>query len=317
MESSTLAAPAGPRLAEARRGSRARSLLRWGAPVAFVVAFTLTCVLRGLPTSRDALFVWIVLGLLAASMADVRRWYRGVVLEWLPFATILFAYDVLRGYADSFFRPHVLPQLRVDEWLAGGAVPTVWLQRHLWDGATSIDWVDYLAWVVYLTHFFATYLIAACLWLFAYHLFRRFAAAVCVLAVAGFTTYAVFPAVPPWMAGEQGYVPHVDRVVGFVSQAAPISFFGSLWERGSTYANDVAAVPSLHAAYSMLIALFFWRLVRPRWRPLLLAYPLAMGWALVYTGEHYLSDVLLGWLYAGAALLVVNAGARRLAARRA
>ena len=29
----------------------------------------------------------------------------------------------------------------------------------------------------------------------------------------------------------------------------------------------------------------------------LVAYPLAMGFALVYAGEHYATDVLLGWLY--------------------
>jgi len=29
-----------------------------------------------------------------------------------------------------------------------------------------------------------------------------------------------------------------------------------------------------------------------------MAYPLAMGFALVYLGEHYAFDVLLGWLYA-------------------
>ena len=34
-------------------------------------------------------------------------------------------------------------------------MPTVWLQDRLWD-AQRIDWIDYAAWIVYLTHFFAT-----------------------------------------------------------------------------------------------------------------------------------------------------------------
>ena len=59
----------------------------------------------------------------------------------------------------------------------------------------------------------------------------------------------------------------------------------------------VAAVPSLHGAYPMLLALFFWP--RRRWaRALLLAYPIAMGVVLVYTAEHYVADILLGWAYA-------------------
>ena len=31
-------------------------------------------------------------------------------------------------------------------------------------------------------------------------------------------------------------------------------------------------------------------------------YPLAMGLALIATGEHYFFDVLLGWLYAAAVM---------------
>ena len=38
------------------------------------------------------------------------------------------------------------------------------------------------------------------------------------------------------------------------------------------------------------------------WRPLLAAYPIAMGLTLVATGEHYVFDVLLGWSYAGAVM---------------
>ena len=49
------------------------------------------------------------------------------------------------------------------------------------------------------------------------------------------------------------------------------------------------------------------------------AYPLAMAFALVYTAEHYVADILLGWGYALAALWVVNRVAdalqRRAAAR--
>jgi membrane-associated phospholipid phosphatase len=35
------------------------------------------------------------------------------------------------------------------------------------------------------------------------------------------------------------------------------------------------------------------------WRAVLLAFPLAMGVALVYLGEHYVVDVLAGWVLVG------------------
>lgn len=306
-----------PIVTTAERARRAQSIppfVRWAAPVAYALALALALALRGLPTSRDALFLWIVLGLLAASLAGVGgRWHR-LLVNWLPFGAVLFAYDILRGYADSVFEPHVLPQLRFDELLFG-VVPTVWLQERLWDGAAGIDWIDYAAWLVYLTHFFGTLLVAACLWLFATHLFRRYAAMVSLLALAGFTTYILFPAEPPWLASESGALAPTTRIVHDVSAAAPVSFFGAIWEHGAHYANDVAAVPSLHAAYALLITLVLWPLA-PLWgRVLLAVYPLAMAFALVYTAEHYVSDVLLGWLYAVVVFLAVTAIANRLAER--
>ena len=66
--------------------------------------------------------------------------------------------------------------------------------------------------------------------------------------------------------------------------------------------NLVAAVPSLHSAFTMLVALFLWPRVRRPLRPLLLLYPLAMGLTLMATGEHYFFDVLLGWIYAGSVM---------------
>ena len=311
MESSTLAAPA----AKARRKRDLVAQWAWLGPIVYLIALGLAIGFRGLPTSRDALIFWLLLGLLAASLTNIRRWFRGLLVDWLPFVAVLFAYDLLRGYADRFFTAYVWPQLRADEILFG-TVPTVWLQQRLWD-PTHIDWIDYAAWSVYLTHFFATLVIAACLWLAASPIFRRYMAMVIALAITGLATYALFPAVPPWMASRDGQLAPSDRIVGFVSDAAPVNFFGALWESGSRYANDVAAMPSLHAAYAMLIALVFWPYVSRRWRPLLAAYPIAMAFALVYTAEHYVSDVLAGWLYAGIAYAAVEAVARRRATARA
>lgn len=317
MDSSVIAAP--PAEAAAVPSGPHRRLfppLSWAAPAAYLVVLGVVVFVRGLPTSRDALFFWILLGLLAASATNVRRWFRGMLVDWLPFGIILFTYDLLRGYADELFSAKIWPQLRADEILFG-TVPTVWLQQRLWEGPQGIDWIDYALWSVYITHFFATFLVAGALWLFASHLFRRYIAAVSILAVGGFLTYLLFPAVPPWMASRDGHLPPTERIVGFVSDAVPVEMFGSLWENGTHYANDVAAMPSLHAAYAMLICLFFWRGAGWAWRVPLAAYPAAMAFALVYTSEHYMSDVFAGWLYAGVALAAVDIGSRRLARRRA
>ena len=211
---------------------------------------------------------------------------------------------------------NVTPQLRADEILFGGTAPTVWLQEHLWDGSLHLHWYDDATWVVYVSYFLATYLVAGFLWFFARGLFRRFVAMVSLLAFMGFATYALFPAAPPWMASDLGALEPTTRSIGFIWNHIPIAYFNTLFDRGSGYSNQVAAVPSLHAAYTLLIALFLWRLA-PRWgRVLLAAYPLAMAFALVYTAEHYVSDILVGWVYAVFAFWAVNRMADALAARR-
>jgi len=304
-----------------KKKQRATSFLRehgrWIGPSVYFIGLGTFTYLFGVPTARDKVLIWILLGLLAFSLTDLRRLGRGLVYDWAPFIALLFFYDILRGRADKMlFSAHTWPQLHADQWLGAGHVPTVWLQAHLWHGAASIRWYDYALWFVYLTHFFATLLVAALLWALRPKRFRRYAASVITLAMLGFTTYALFPAVPPWMASERGNLPPLQRIIAVVWEHIPVSAMSPLFERGVHYSNNVAAMPSLHAAYAMLIAIFFWKGARWYWRIPLAVYPLAMGLALVYTAEHYLTDVIAGWIYAVAAYVIVVRVADRLERRR-
>jgi membrane-associated phospholipid phosphatase len=66
--------------------------------------------------------------------------------------------------------------------------------------------------------------------------------------------------------------------------------------------NGVAAFPSLHAGYPFLAFLVLRHAFgRVGW--LALAYAAAVWWAIVFTGDHYVVDVLAGIVYAGAAYL--------------
>jgi membrane-associated phospholipid phosphatase len=294
----------------------AQRALRYGGPIVYAVALGITLWVDGLPLSRDRLLMWILLGLLAFSLTNVRGWVRSVVLEWIPFAIILWVYDLLRGQADGlFFDAHVLPQLRVDEFLFGGTAPTVTLQNHFWN-ALDLHWYDYFAWLVYVSYFLGTYMVAAFLWWVNRPLFRRYVVIVSTLAFMGFATYALFPAVPPWMASDLDALEPTTRSIGVIWGHIPIAHFNTLFEKGTGYANSVAAVPSLHAAYTLLITLVLWRFA-PWWGRVLLAfYPWAMAFALVYTAEHYFSDILLGWIYCVVAFFAVNWIFDYVAARR-
>jgi membrane-associated phospholipid phosphatase len=267
-----------------------RRAVRVGAPAVYLVALGVEIAVWGLPVARDQLFLWLGLGMAAFSVSAWRSWGL-MVLEWLPFFALLIAYDFLRGAVSvASWQAHVMPQIDADKALFFGTVPTVWLQQHLWNPA-HLQWYDYGVWIVYMTHFFAVWIVAAVLWRISRQRFRRYAVVTVTLTVAAFLTYWLYPAQPPWLRFVQ-----VDRIAPLVWDHLGVSAVQSVYENDSLV-NMVAAMPSLHAAYPFMLMLFFWSAGR-RARILLGAYTLAMGFALVYGGEHFVVDILAGWAMA-------------------
>lgn len=318
MESGAIAeeaveAPAIAAAPPAAGNARRNALIGLGAYlVATVVLFSFTGVL----VARETIFLWLLVGVLAVSLADVRGFVRGVVLDWLPFYLILVAYDFLRGFvgANPIVAPHFVPQIDADRLLFGGAVPTVWLQERLYE-VGQLPWYDVLSWAVYLTHYFLIFIVAAWLWRVSHVRFLEFRAMVLTLSIAAFLTYAFVPAAPPWMASDHLMIGPVSRVPGSVWTELGVYPAASIWDKGSSLYNPVAALPSLHAAFPMLLCCYFWRSGRLA-RVLGVTYVLAMAWTLVYGGEHYVFDVLLGWVYALAVYFGVRRARARWSARR-
>jgi hypothetical protein len=270
----------------------------------------------GLLTRRDWIWIWLLLGLLLISLSDLRGWVQRVLRDWVPFMAMILAYDLLRGVSDGLVAAaHTQPQIDFDRLVFAGHLPTVTLQNHLFHRHTHLHWYDYATWGVYTTHFVVTVLVAAALWRIRPERFRRFRNRVVTLVFAGIATFAVYPTVPPWLAAKHHHVPTVRRITLHVSHHVGIHQVGAIYEQGSHFANVVAAVPSLHAAFPMLLLLFFWSSGWAVRVPLAL-YVLAMGIAVVYSGEHYVFDVLAGWVYAAAAIVAANAAGRAWRRRR-
>lgn len=306
-----------PTAAEARpRRQRSRLLQHWAGVGVYFALLIFWVVAKGLPLSRTSIAFWLILGMLAFTLHDVRRWIEGVMLEWLPFIAFLLLYDVARSYANFLMPTNVALPIDGEKLFFAGHVPTVWLQQHLWHGVGDVRWYDYAAWGVYMTYFFGTLAVAAGLWIFAYQWFRRYVAMVALLSFSGFATYLLFPAAPPWYASSHGQLGPAHRLTGAVWENV-LPSFSRLVENGQALANPVAAMPSLHAGFTLLITLFLWKFCRWWWRIPLAAYPVLMGFTLTYFGEHYFVDVLAGWVYATAAYVVVERFANRRATRKA
>ncbi len=275
-----------------------------------------TIVAGGVPTAREHRLLFVMLGLLAITIDNPRPWAR-FIRDWLPLLVILVGYDLVRSQAPSLLeRAHVDPHRAVDEWLFFGTAPTVRLQRLLWTNGGPHVW-DYAAWAVYLTHFTGAVTAAVILWVRARDRFHRFALTILAMTLAGFATYLVYPAVPPWLASEQGHLPHVVRIVREVWESLGLEGIAKVFGEDSKYANPVGALPSLHAANPFLLMLFFWTGAQTVWRRgALVAYTVAMAFTLVYTADHYVFDIAMGWVYATVAFVAVGRAFDRAEARR-
>jgi membrane-associated phospholipid phosphatase len=198
-------------------------------------------------------------------------------------------------------RVHVDYPVTIDRLLGGGLLPTVRLQRAL-ASATRFRGYDkaliYTHWVWFaVPHTTLSYLLAR-------HPERFPRAAVLTYGVfdVGALIYWLVPTAPPWYAADRGRVqaaptrdgdpaPAVRRLMVEYGEA----FWGEKW--GPLYAvlggNPVAAMPSLHFATSVMAASLLAE-TGPVAGGLGTGYALALGFALVYLGEHYVVDLLAG-----------------------
>ncbi|MGB7798524.1 MAG: phosphatase PAP2 family protein [Pseudonocardiaceae bacterium] len=280
------------------------------AAVGYLAGFAAQCLWWGWPTDTLLIFGWLSAGALCWNAGQQWRVSLRWVRDWGPVLALLVGYDYSRGIAAHGLAPHVTAMIRADEFLAGGRLPTLWLQQHLYD-PLRVRWWDVLVSVVYLSHFVAVPGVAAVLWFCRRQTWSAFVRRWLFLTIAGVATYLVYPAAPPWWASVHGDLgEHVERLSARGWTALRLDSTGPLFDQGQALANPVAAMPSLHAAFSLFLAVFFLPTVPRRWRPLLFSYPLAMMFTVLYCGEHYFVDVLAGWGYVLATFALVGVGER-------
>jgi membrane-associated phospholipid phosphatase len=287
--------------------------LRWGPPRADLDRRTLALTLVVLACSLGAAVGVFGMALttdryLLVLLLPALVMRRGKVYlrDFGVFALLVFAYSEMRGVAHIIRpEPFYTPQLNLDKWLFAGHVPTVEMQKWWWTG--TMQWYDHVLIDVAKLHFLVPPLLAFGLWMKRRALFFRFASSMLALSFAAALTFLLFPAAPPWAAGKTLLTPTVTKIDDSTWTSVSTSFSLSK----IIASNPYAAIPSLHAGYAMLCFLFVAALVwRKSWRWYVIVpaavYPLALSFARVYSGDHYVIDLLAGYAYAVGAFLAVN-----------
>jgi len=206
-----------------------------------------------------------------------------------------------------------------DRVLGLGRLPNARLQRGM-ARLRRVGTVNrILTWAHWLW-FFEPYLALA--WILWRHpeRFPRAARQMAAVFDIGCIAYFVIPTSPPWWASEQELTGEkVERIMIGVGEDT----WGSAWPKmyNALGGNPWAAMPSLHFATSAMAAI---QLAEgdPVEGAVGWTYALTLGFALVYLGEHYVTDLLAGAGLVAAvrrgeplaepAVLGVNRGLQRL-----
>jgi membrane-associated phospholipid phosphatase len=177
-----------------------------------------------------------------------------------------------------------------DRLLGAGEIPTIRLQRLLGKKG-QVRRHDTLLSALHWSWFLVPHgSIAYVLWKRPER-YERVAAMMAATFDSGVIVYWLAPTAPPWWAGQNGHLPHVRRIM----VEAGTEFWGELWQRlyDSLGRNPFAAMPSLHFGTSVMAAHVLGEVGRKEavfgW-----TYAVGLGFALVYLGEHYVTDLLAG-----------------------
>src|SRR5215213_107539 len=189
---------------------------------------------------------------------------------------------------------HYTPQIDAERFFFFGHLPTIWLQQHLHHGTGLLEVFSIL---MYLSHFVVPGLLASLIWLYwPGRGFGDLLFGILLVSLLGEITFFLAPTAPPWMAGDMGYVPHVDHVIKQGLYDLGLDSIAERKDAAGSY-NLVAAVPSLHAAWPVIGLLVIRKHGLPNWlfgAQALQA--LGVAFAVVYAGEHYAVDVMAGVL---------------------
>ena len=259
----------------------------------------------GVPTDAVQIFAWLWLATIAWNIGAPWRTHLQFIKDWWIPLVILLLYLYSRALSDDIQAVvHITEPIRFDRWIGGGTTPTEHLQSALCGNpcstAISPRWYDELLTGVYFSHFVVAPAIAVVLWLRSRAAWLPFMRRYIGINLAALVVYVAYPMAPPWMASEDGYLPSdIDRLTG---RGWDDLGMGGFHLALANVGNPVAAMPSLHAGLAALVAFYGVLKLRSAWRWLLLLYPLAMSFMLIYYGEHYVIDVLAGYALAGVVL---------------
>jgi membrane-associated phospholipid phosphatase len=231
------------------------------------------------------------------------RWlpngWLDAIRQLLLFAGAYYLYRLVRGFVDgqaglAFENARTL--VHIERSLG------LFFEPGLQAWAKGEEWLlTFANWMYVNSHFLVTTTFLVWLYIARNHAFYFVRNMFMVAMGFALVGYLAYPTAPPRFLPEWGFT---DTVANFVGESAENS--------ADVLYNPFAAVPSMHVAFALMIAIPAFRLVRRR--PLKVfwaAYPALVTFVVVVTANHYWVDAALGAMVAGASAWLASAAFAR------
>jgi membrane-associated phospholipid phosphatase len=216
--------------------------------------------------------------------------WRDLVNQIVLFCGAYFLYRIVRGMTDGKVAEsfgHARDLIGLERGLGLFFEPAV----HAWAQSSDVV-IDAASWTYVNSHFTITTLTLAFIYLRRnpsfYFIRNMFMVAMGIALVL----YAAYPTAPPRFMPEWGFSDSVARFTGLTSEGSS----------ADALYNPFAAVPSMHVAFALMLAVPMASMSRRVWvKGLWLTYPLLVSFVVVATANHWWFDAFTGALTAAAA----------------
>jgi membrane-associated phospholipid phosphatase len=293
------------------------------------VALTCFCVYAVVWT-RDNGILWDRIGiaravtvfLICAFIGRPLRQWGILAIDLVLYCLMWYAYETTRGAADGKlfgirFPLQVQAPRNIDRFLFFGHDPNTVLQDHFWK--STVHWWDKVASLTYFTHFIFVPIVMGALWATSHRQWARFMKRFATVLGVACLLFVLVPTAPPWMVAKNYHLlPPLTRSAGRGFTAMGLHAAAVSWKAALDWGNAVAAMPSLHASFALIVPAFFLPWLKPVWlKAVVLVFPVVMLTSLVYLAEHWVIDGLVGWAIVGGSFWFWNWFENRQRVRRA
>lgn len=225
------------------------------------------------------------------------RGTRRFILGFSIFIVYWIVFDYMKAFPNYWYNEvHIASLYQAEktlfgiQWNNNLLTPNEYFAQHTSSFLDVLSGLSYLCWVPVPLAF------ASILFFRNRNAFFQFSLTFFLVNIIGFIGYYIYPAAPPWYVAKYGFnfIPTTPGNTAGLSRFDAlfgISVFKSIYAKSS---NVFAAMPSLHASYMMIVLFYGLKFRLKAWNILFAIIMIGIWFAAIYSGHHYILDVLAG-----------------------